>query len=906
VSELVHQRYQPERPLGEGGFARTRLARDLLTGQLCVLKELHFQQLPDWKGLELFERETRTLRNLQHPAIPALIDAFQEETPQGPRWVLVQTYVEGHNLQQWVESGRRFTEAEAIDITRQLCQVLVYLQAFSPPIIHRDIKPSNVLLDPQGKVSLIDFGAVKEALAPRSSHSMTVVGTFGYMPLEQLDGKAVPATDIYAVGCTLVYLLTGQDPSTLDKKQLRPDFEKHIRLSPVFGRILAQMLAADVKERYPNASAVLRALETSPPPQVQPHALKIGILIVLGCGLLGGLITLALSKGPSSPRPPTTKPANIPLKKKQFQATQLTPWEELAAPIYHFSEGEAGGVWASTSTDLCQMDTNGLKHCQSLMALSGSYHGIKHLAARSDQEVWWSTHQSMVYRYHQDSVTPFKPPGVGTLNDLAVYQGQALIAQGSGLWRWDEGAQAFAKWKDFPHLVTLLQRDQDGHLWVVSGTQLWKYASGHWQKYWQGQRVYVDAPQAVTAIQGKVWITTSEGIFEFVNQKPQLRLQIRNINSLALTEDGSLWASGIGSNVPGLYRYRQQKWQTFGFRHGLSNDRFKQTYASPSTGHLWLLDEGHHLLRAPGAAVAALTPPTVASLPHQAYPDLCQAWSAHKPSTGDIRSDQQSDQLRVFVHGQQVCPTGKGFLSPTGVMVTHNYLQGLRRWERGSYRLIPPPGKSVSIQTLYLDRHNDLWLTPIYPYAIYNFSHGTWKSYHAATGFAGKTSPLLAESKQGKMIAASRLNNTFPLLTYQDNQWLASRTQVSGFFQQPEALLALSDGRMAVGTGSGLMIGYPDTGTVQQFLAQVNVAALAEDPQGRIWAVHNAYGTQGHGLSVIDPVSGNTHTLTSRTGLKEDRLRYVGSSGNTLWLIDHWGAVQIYALDALWKAAHTR
>lgn len=907
MSELLHSRYQPERPLGEGGFARTHLAIDRQTGQRCVLKELHMQQVPDWKALELFERETRTLRNLKHPAIPTLIDAFQEDTPQGPRWVLVQAYAKGQNLQQWVQSGRRFTETEAVDITRQLCQVLSYLQQFSPPVIHRDIKPSNIILDQQGKVSLIDFGAVKEALSPRSGHSMTVVGTFGYMPLEQLDGRAVPATDIYAVGCTLVYLLTGQDPSTLDKKQLRPHFEKQISLSPAFSRILAQMLAADVNDRYPTASAVLAALNTSPTP-AKPQTTKTRALIVLGGILLlsslGALIALSGKKSPTA-NPEAPEQTAVPLTQQHFQITPLAPWEELPAPISHFSEGEQNGIWASTPSELCQVGSKGLDNCQSLQALTGGYHSVKHLAAVSNQEVWWTTHQPIVYRYHNDSVTPITLPGTGTPNSLTVYQGQVVVAQGSGLWRWDQTQHTLRKWKDFASNITLLQNDQDGQLWVVSGTQLWKYANGQWQNYWQGSRPYVDVPQAIGSAQGKVWIATPDGIFEFVNQRPQLRLNIRDMNSLALSSDGSVWASGTGSGVAGLYRYRQQQWQHFGFRHGLSNDRFKQVYASSNTGLLWLLDEGHHLLRAPAQTASALLPPVVASLPHQTYNDLCQAWSAHKPDTGDIQGDTRSNTLRVFMHGQQVCPLGKGYRRSDGVMITHDYISGLRRWEGGSHRLIPLPNKSTSIQQLYLDSRHDLWLVPIYPYSIYHLHQGKWHHHDATHGFAGKTSPLLAESQQSQMIAASHLGNTFPVLVRGNNQWQASRAKVSGFFQQPEALLPLKDGRIAVGTASGVMIGQPEAEEVQQFLPQVSIQALAEDSQGKLWMAHNAFGAQGHGLSVLDLKSGKIHTLTSRTGLKEDRLRYVGSSGEQLWVVDHWGKVQIYARDALWKVAQT-
>lgn len=165
---LLHDRYVPQRQLGEGGFATTWLAQDQNTGDACVLKLLHLKQVPDWKALEMFEREVAVLRHLNHPRIPGLRDAFQLQTPEGLQLGLVQDFVDGKSLQQWVEQGRSFQESEAIAIGLQLCELLSYLHGFSPPVLHRDIKPSNVLLDAQGQVFLVDFDAVSRSLSPSS------------------------------------------------------------------------------------------------------------------------------------------------------------------------------------------------------------------------------------------------------------------------------------------------------------------------------------------------------------------------------------------------------------------------------------------------------------------------------------------------------------------------------------------------------------------------------------------------------------------------------------------------------------------------------------------------------------------------------------------------------------------
>ena len=155
------------------------------------------------------------LEGLDHPGIPAYRDHF-EATPDGPGeevlFCLVRDFVDGESLQERIEAGRSYDEAEVVDIAGQLLDILAYLHGQSPPIIHRDIKPANVILGSDGRVHLVDFGTVQAEVA-RETGGSTIVGTAGYVAPEQLMGRAAPASDIYALGVTIASLLSGMAPT---------------------------------------------------------------------------------------------------------------------------------------------------------------------------------------------------------------------------------------------------------------------------------------------------------------------------------------------------------------------------------------------------------------------------------------------------------------------------------------------------------------------------------------------------------------------------------------------------------------------------------------------------------------------------------------------------------------------
>ncbi|HEV2170263.1 MAG TPA: serine/threonine-protein kinase, partial [Candidatus Binatus sp.] len=207
---ILQGRYAIDRLLGGGGMGMVYLAHDQrLANRPCAIKEMvdHFiDQAQRIEANDYFAREADTLAQLKHQAIPAITDRFELAN----RHYLVMEYVEGRNLEEELAArGEPLPEGLVIDIARQLCDVLAYLHGLQPPIIYRDMKPSNVMLNANGRVVLVDFGIARLFKAARKG---TMIGTLGFAPPEQYQGQVDPRSDIYSLGATLHYVLTGRDP----------------------------------------------------------------------------------------------------------------------------------------------------------------------------------------------------------------------------------------------------------------------------------------------------------------------------------------------------------------------------------------------------------------------------------------------------------------------------------------------------------------------------------------------------------------------------------------------------------------------------------------------------------------------------------------------------------------------
>lgn len=257
---LLRERYERGELLGESVFARTYAGRDVSSGREVVIKELGVKGLPDWKPVELLQREAAVLRSLDHPGIPRLVDAFQEEGPDQARMVLVVERVPGETLGALIARGHRWDAAAARRLLEQLLETLVYLHGMSPPVVHRDIKPSNVVVRPDGRPVLVDFGSVRDLAAGGAGGGLTVVGTAGYMPPEQAMGRAVPASDLFSLGATMVHTLTHRHPAELPRDGLELRFRDLVGVPEEFVAVLERMLAPDLRRRYERASQALADL----------------------------------------------------------------------------------------------------------------------------------------------------------------------------------------------------------------------------------------------------------------------------------------------------------------------------------------------------------------------------------------------------------------------------------------------------------------------------------------------------------------------------------------------------------------------------------------------------------------------------------------------------------------------
>lgn len=313
-ADLLNGRYQPLREIGRGAQGRTTLARDAHTGREVVLKELDLGFIDGVDLLKLFERETRVLKSLEHPDIPSYLDDFEQVSADGniARFFLVQEYIPGENLRDLIRSGHQFDEASVRDFLTQMLSILEYLHAQKPPILHRDIKPSNIVFRPdRRRYALVDFGGVQQRLLNAHGGS-TVVGTSGYVPLEQLMGHARPASDLYALGATAVFLLSRRTPAEM----LQPDgaglnFREYIRCSDELADFLAYLLNPVAEDRPRSSTEAREALKNPNSRALAPRLDGALALLDADSHLLSRAEIIGLSHPPRRPRAKLTRRENF-------------------------------------------------------------------------------------------------------------------------------------------------------------------------------------------------------------------------------------------------------------------------------------------------------------------------------------------------------------------------------------------------------------------------------------------------------------------------------------------------------------------------------------------------------------------------------------------------------------------
>ncbi|HHP7229505.1 MAG TPA: pentapeptide repeat-containing protein [Xenococcaceae cyanobacterium] len=268
---LLRDRYHLVKGLGKGGFGATFLAADVsLPGNpLCVIKQLRPNtDNPNFLSMarELFAREARTLGKIgNHPQIPRLLDYFEDRK----QFYLVQEFVRGNNLQQEIKKNGVLNEEQTKQVLKEILVILKDIH--SQKVIHRDIKPANIIRrEIDDKLVLIDFGVVKNQVntvaagnGDQSALTAFAVGTPGFAPPEQLAMRPVYASDVYALGVTCMYLMSGKAPKNMDCDPITGEIDwfKYVDISDKFASILLTMLEVSVKNRYKTAEEVLDAID---------------------------------------------------------------------------------------------------------------------------------------------------------------------------------------------------------------------------------------------------------------------------------------------------------------------------------------------------------------------------------------------------------------------------------------------------------------------------------------------------------------------------------------------------------------------------------------------------------------------------------------------------------------------
>jgi len=236
-------RYTVLNELGSGGQGFAYLAKDK-DGKEVVLKEFVLPIYVDIqarrRALERFENEAKLLSRLDHPQVVKLNSFFIEDH----RAYLVLEHIDGQNLRQLVAQNGPLSQEQVKELHIKMQAILDYLHGLSPPLVHRDFTPDNLILDKAGNLKLIDFNVAQEM---QDGTTGTVVGKQSYLPPEQFRGQAEPASDLYAMGATLYYLLTGKDPTPISTIHITQELPE---IDPALDNLLTKLTNLDPSNRH--------------------------------------------------------------------------------------------------------------------------------------------------------------------------------------------------------------------------------------------------------------------------------------------------------------------------------------------------------------------------------------------------------------------------------------------------------------------------------------------------------------------------------------------------------------------------------------------------------------------------------------------------------------------------------
>ena len=238
---LLDRKYEVIRILGQGGMGNVYLCKNINLDTLWAIKEVP----KEVKSNVDFLAEPNILKKLKHPGIPRIIDIFYEND----NLYMVEDYIEGENLKEYVKRKGRLNVEEICNIALKIEKIVNYLHSFNPPIIHRDLKPSNIMITPESNVVLIDFG-ISRVYKPGQESDTVYIGSRGYAAPEQFygTGQSSVQSDIYALGAVMYFMLTGKAPSTALEPLYDENYAENVNID--IREIIKKAMKIKVEERY--------------------------------------------------------------------------------------------------------------------------------------------------------------------------------------------------------------------------------------------------------------------------------------------------------------------------------------------------------------------------------------------------------------------------------------------------------------------------------------------------------------------------------------------------------------------------------------------------------------------------------------------------------------------------------
>lgn len=255
--QVIDDKYEILKLIGEGGMSKVYLAMDKRLNKSWAVKEIE-KKAKDRNNEIVVQSaiaEANMIKQLDNPAIVRIVDIIDN----GNVIYIIEDFVEGETLEALLEADGAQPEELVVEWGKQLCEAFDYLHTRTPPIIYRDMKPANVMLTPEGKLRVIDFGIARE-YKEHNLKDTTSLGTRGYAPPEQFGGKTDARSDIYSLGVTLFQLVTGRDPC-LASTELKPVRQIDPKLSEGIETIIQKCIQHDPANRYQSCVELLYDLE---------------------------------------------------------------------------------------------------------------------------------------------------------------------------------------------------------------------------------------------------------------------------------------------------------------------------------------------------------------------------------------------------------------------------------------------------------------------------------------------------------------------------------------------------------------------------------------------------------------------------------------------------------------------